>query len=520
MTGTQGERSRAPSLLAAAAFLLTLLPGLLGPYGAFIDELYYVSCAKRLAWGYVDHPPFAPFVLRLSRGLFGDGLFAVRLPVAVAGALLVLLVGRVARRLGAGALGQSIACLSVVASPLLLLMFGFFSVNAFEILLWTLLLAILVEIELRSEPRLWLLFGAVGGVALLDKHTVVLLVGGLAAGLLLTRARRHLASPWLWVGVAIAALMALPNVLWEATRQWPSLEFYRNAGLYKQTRISPLEVLAQQVLFLSPGILPIWVLGLVRLWRRRAGIGLRHVTVAYLTLLVAMVVSGQSRPDRIFGFYPVLLAAGGAGFESWLRGAIADRPLSTRGRVWLGAALFWLLAWAVVLAPVAMPILSPERTAAWAGRIGVQPQMEQGAGKKTPLPQWFADRVGWPQLVADVAEVRDRLSPEERSQVVFFAPSYGQAGALDWLGRDLGLAPVYAGHNTWYLWGPPHDPTPVAIVLGFSREDVEGLFEEVELAKVHECGLCMPWRNHMPIWIARKPRVAIADYWQDWKHYE
>jgi hypothetical protein len=179
-----------------------------------------------------------------------------------------------------------------------------------------------------------------------------------------------------------------------------------------------------------------------------------------------------------------------------------------------------LLAWAIVLAPVGIPLLSPSRTADWAARIGVQPQMEQGEGKRTQLPQWFADRLGWPELVDDVAAARDRLSPEERQQVIFFAPSYGQAGALDWLGEDRGLAPVFAAHNSWYLWGPPPEPIRVAIVLGVSREDLEELFAEVELVKLHDCGLCMPWRNQMPIWIARSPKQSLAARWESLKHYE
>ena len=103
---------------------------------------------------------------------------------------------------------------------------------------------------------------------------------------------------------------------------------------------------------------------------------------------------------------------------------------------------------------------------------------------------------------------------------MFFAPSYGQAGALEWLGESRGLAPVYSNHNNYQLWGPPFRDPAVAIVIGERREALEQLFDRVELARRHECGLCMPWRNHMPIWIVRGPRVHIAAHWQAWRHYE
>jgi len=497
-----------PALAAVVAFLLLLLPGLLGPYGPFIDEHYYVACSERLAWGYVDHPPLAPALLHVSRALLGDGLFALRLPVALAGALLVLGTGLLSRRLGASGLGQGLACAALLAAPLFQIMFSFFSMNAFEIVLWGALVWILVEIELGGSPRLWLLFGALAGLALLNKHTVVTLVLAVGVGIVLTPARRHLRSPWLWLGALLAVLLAVPNVLWQVHHGWPSLEFYRNAALEKQVRPPALQVLLAQVIFVNPGTLAVWLAGLVLLWKRRE---LRHLTIAYLALLAMMLLGREGRPDRIAGVYPLLFAAGGLWWETRLR----------TGARWLRPALFaTLLVFTALLLPLGIPLFPPAATARWAVRLGVVPQMERGAGKRTQLPQWFADRLGWEQLVDDVAAARESLSSEERERVVYFAPSYGQAGALEWLGRARHLVPVYSTHNNYFLWGPPRDPVEVAIVIGRRREDLERLFAEVTLVKLHECGYCMPWRNEMPIWIVRGPRVRIADEWPRWKHFE
>ena len=67
----------------------------------------------------------------------------------------------------------------------------------------------------------------------------------------------------------------LPNALWQHAHGWPSLEFYRNAALYKNNPASAGEILMQQVLFMSPGVLPVTLAGLVWLWRR-PGAQLRH----------------------------------------------------------------------------------------------------------------------------------------------------------------------------------------------------------------------------------------------------
>ena len=104
--------------------------------------------------------------------------------------------------------------------------------------------------------------------------------------------------------------------------------------------------------------------------------------------------------------------------------------------------------------------------------------------------------------------------------MVFFAQSYGQASALDWLGASRRLAPVYATHNTWFYWGPPATDPEVAIVLGDDRESLEALFSEVTQSRVTSAARCMPWRNHMPIWVVRGPKVHLADKWPAWKKFE
>jgi len=500
---------RVPVIAAVIAWLLYLIPGVVGWFGVFIDELYYVSCANRLAWGYVDHPPLAPFLLRLSLALFGDSLLALRVPAATLGALVVFGVGWIAGRLGATRFWQAIACAAVVSSPLLQVLFGFYSMNAIELLLWLVLGGLLVEIERTGRSRIWLAFGVIAGLALLTKHTVTTYAGALGVAMLLTPARRHLRDPYLWGGAAIALAMALPNVAWQQAHGWPSLEFYRNAALYKNNPASPVEVVMQQVLFMSPGVLPLTIAGLVWLWRQPDG-KLRHLAVQFVVMLGLLIWSAQSRPDRLAGLYPLILASGGVGL-----GTLAA------SRRWVRVALpCWIAAWGLLLLPIGSPVLSPDATAEHMARLGINIQTESGEGKKTALPQHFADRLGWQALADQVAAIRDSLPERDQRRVMFFAPSYGQASTLDWLGRARGLTPVYSTHNTWFYWGPPPTDPEVAIVLGDRREHLEALFSDVRLVARHDCGRCMPWRRGMPIWVARGPRVHIADKWFEWKHFE
>ncbi len=497
--------------LAAGYFLLLWLPSFGGHYGYFIDELYYVACSERPDFGYVDHPPLSIWLLRVVRSLIGDSLPALRLIPSLAGAGTIWITGLIARRLGASVFGQGLAAGGGAVGGLPLVIFGFYSMNALSILIWAICLLILVEIERRDEPRLWLAFGAMAGLGLQNKHTIVLLALGLTVGLLLTPARRHFASRWLWIGVAVTAMLVLPNLIWQQSHDWASLEFYRNADRLKNLPTPALEVLKQQVLFLNPPALAVWLGGLVFFLATERGRRYRHLGWIYVALLALMLVGQKSRPDRILGAYSILFAGGGV-----LVGELVLRPRLRWLRVVLPAAI---VAGGLVFAPLGLPLLPPETTGPYGQALGIVPQIERGEGKRAALPQWLSDRIGWEQLVDDVADAAATLSPEERSGAIIIAPSYGHAGAIELLGRDRNLPPVYSSHNNYFLWGPPRDPVGTVIVMGVSRERVERLYADVALFRTYRCEWCTPWRDNMPIWIARGQKVEFGSIWRSLKSF-
>jgi 4-amino-4-deoxy-L-arabinose transferase-like glycosyltransferase len=499
-------------LIGLGAFLLEWLPSLAGPYGYFVDELYYLACARRLAWGYVDHPPLSVATLALLRAVAGEGLPWLRLLPALLAGGLAAGTGFLAWRLGAGRWGQALAAIGIASAGAPMVLFSFYSMNAFDLVLWTLALWLVVEIEARDVPRLWLAFGLVLGIGLMNKHTMVLLPLALGAGMLLTRARRHLRAAPFWGGLAVAGALVGPNLLWQATHGWPSLEFYRNAGLLKNNPTPPHEVVLQQVLTMNPLALPLWLGGLLFLLGGGWGGRLRHLGWVYPLLLAGLALGHQSRPDRLAPVYPLLFAAGGAA---------ADAVLRRRGMMWPGpAGMGVLLLGVLVLAPISLPVLPPAVAARYAAALGVVPQIEAGAGKRAALPQWLADRLGWPALVADVTDVVGRLPPAERAGVAILAPTYGQAGALELAGHAAGLPPVYSGHNSYSAWGPPPDAVMTLVVVGYTERHLRPFFRAVEHAATHRCAPCTPWRDGMPIWIVRDPLQPMSALWAMARHFE
>jgi 4-amino-4-deoxy-L-arabinose transferase-like glycosyltransferase len=160
--------------------------------GYFRDELYYLACTRRLAWGYVDHPPLCVAVLWVVRQVAGESLVALRLTAALAAGAAVWLTGSIARRFGAGAFGELLAMAGAATAPVLLAFGSFYSMNVFDVLLWTATALVVIDVTDRPDNKRWLLLGVILGLGLLNKMSVLWLGAGLGAGLLLTPERRLL----------------------------------------------------------------------------------------------------------------------------------------------------------------------------------------------------------------------------------------------------------------------------------------------------------------------------------------
>jgi hypothetical protein len=508
-----GRRTRFPTALpisiAGAFFALEWATSFHPSYGYFIDELYYIACAKHLAFGYVDHPPLAPALLALNRAILGDALPALRLLPALCAAGTAFVAMRSAWRLGGDAFAQGLSGLCVAGAIMFYGIFSIFSTNCFEVLCWTVALAALIEQSATGNGRGWWLAGLFVGLAVLSKHTSVALAGAIGLGVLLPPARTALRQRDPWIGAAILLLVVAPNLVWEIANDWVSLEFYA-AGTREGNVPTPrLEVFAEQVGTFNPATFPVWAAGFWFLLFSERGRPYRHVGWTCALLFIALIAAALSRPDRIMGIYPTLFAAGAVQLE----GALA-RP----GLRWLRVALpVLVLAIGVAVAPVLVPILSPETTARYTSALGEENEIQREVGQAKLLIA-LAHRMGSRELVETLSQVHAELAPEEQQSAIFLTEGYPSAGAIELFGGPE-LPPAYSPHNNYYLWGPPPEVHGPVITVGFEADQLEPWFEDVEVVARNPCELCMGWRQNMPIAIARRPRRSLRDGWPELRRF-
>jgi len=352
-------------LLSGVKLLLHLLTA--GRYGYFRDELYFLDCARHLDWGYVDHAPLVALYAKIALWL-GGSLPVVRLLPALAGAALVALTMALARQMGGGRFAQALAGLCVLATPIYLGMDSILTMNAFEPLFWMGCVYVLIRMVRTGDSRLWLWFGLLAGLGLENKHSTLLFGFAVALALLLSPQRRELLRPWIWAGGAVAAVVFLPNLIWQAAHGFPTLEDLENVRrIGKNVVLDPLQFVAQQVLLLHPLLLPVWLTGLVSLLAGR-GRRLRLLGWIYVVLLPTMIIL-KAKNYYLAPIYPMLIAAGAVAIED----ALARRAWS-RTRLWPKAGLlaFVALSGAVIL-PAILAFMPPARLLAYQRAFGVAP---------------------------------------------------------------------------------------------------------------------------------------------------
>ncbi len=407
-------------------------------YGYHRDELYFVAAGKHLAFGYVDQGPVTPLIARAMTAIAPDSLTVLRIPAALAAGLTVLLTGLLVRELGGTRRAQSIAAACAAAASIVLFTGHLLSTSTFDLLVWTAVTWLAIRAVRKREDRLWLVAGAVLGIGLMNKPLPAFLALGLLVGVAVSGPRRLLRNRYVWAGAPIALALWSPWLIWQADHGWPQIDVSRSIASGGSTSSQAWwAIVPFQALLASPPLLPVWVAGLVRLFRDPGLREIRFLAWAWVVLAVVFMATG-GKPYYLSGLLPILVAAGAMSADGWL-----DRGKTrVRRRVLLAA----VVASAAVSIVIALPVL-PVRD------LGPVVAMNADVG----------ETVGWPRFARTVAGVFHGVHGPKHPVVL--TSNYGEAGAIDRYGPGLGLPRAYSGHNAYGNWGqPPNDGAPVVAV--------------------------------------------------------
>ncbi len=417
-------------------------------FGFHRDELLHLALADHIDWGYKEVPPFIAFIAKLTLTLFGDSVFGSRIIPTLCAALIVWLTGKLTVEMGGKRFAIALACSAVTFSPAFAATGYLFQPVVFDQLWWVLMVWLMVKyINNDSSPKYLYFTGLVVGVGMLTKYTTGFFAAALIVALLFTKQRRLLYSRHIAGAAALAFVIFLPNLLWQYHHNWPFLAHMSELKKTQLDFIKPLDFTKQQLLVHGMGVF-IWLTGFFFLLRSFKLRKFQFMAFAYIIIfLFLMEMNGKHY--YLFGAYPMLFAAGGYGFDRWIK---ASRTVRL-------AILAVFILPNLVLLPIVLPILPFDTTLGYFNYFKSNSSVLKGATtwedqKQHAITQDYADMLGWDEMTKKVADAYNNLSPEQRQQTLIYATNYGEAGALKHLGKQYNLTQTISLSSSFSLWAP------------------------------------------------------------------
>jgi len=482
--------------IAAAVTLVHLATN--SRYGFHRDELQFLSDARHLDWGFVAYPPLTPFLERIGLEIFGLSMVGLRLFSVLAQAAAIVATGLMARELGGGRLAQSTAALAVALSPLPLFSGTEFQYTSFDYLWWVLIAYCTIRLLKSENPRWWLAIGAVVGIGLETKYSIVFFIAGILGGVALSRARRFLVSGWFWAGMALALLIFLPNFLWQVRHDFISYHFLQHIHIRDVGEGRAEGFWQDQLLICAPLIAaPLCLAGLIALLRDR-----RYRMLAWMYLIpLALFFFAKGRGYYMAAAYPMLLAMGATAGERWVT------RLPRWGRRSVEAVFFTGLA---VCGAYICALILPLAASGPLKNFALQHNGD------------LREEIGWPELVKTVAGIRDSLPPAQQASMGVIVGNYGEQGAIELLGPAYHLPlPISLTNSAWLRGYPTPQPTTL-IVVGVSRKDVDEIFTGCSLAGHNDNSEGVKneeSQDHPDIFVCGGPQLPWPQFWKKYQSF-
>ncbi len=446
-------------LILLLALLKFLLPVLLQDplYELQRDEYLYYEQGLHPALGYLENPPLLSWLGTVS-SWFGGSVAWIKLWPCLFGAATLVITCMIAAELGGKLFAQFIAGLSVVTGAYMRIHF-LFQPNLLDIFFWTLSVYFIIRWINTNNPDF--LFGFTLSLALgfWSKYSIAFIGAALLMALLFSRHRNIFSEKKFYLASMIALLVITPNIWWQYRHNWPLLHHMKELRETQLQYLSPADFIKEQFLMLFPAIL-IWTGGLIWLFKQKTW---RFLSLAWL-LVLAILLFGSGKSYYSLGVYPVLLAAGAVAWEQWLHKRLWKRYVLTGFTV-----VFTLL-----FIPILIPVWKPEKLAGFYQRTGIAKSglLKWEDGKEHPLPQDFADMLGWKELSEKTERFFNTLPDSVKENTFVYGRHYGHAGSMKFYSRSKEFSNrVISDNGSFILWIPENFTMKHLLFIGRKMPD-------------------------------------------------
>lgn len=464
-----------------------------GNYALHRDEFLYLAQGLNPGWGYIEVPPAIGTIAWLIRFVGVDTTMGIRLFPSLLGSGMVLLVGLMVKEMRGGKIAQILACTAMLVSPAMLRTSWMFQPVIINVFFWTLFGWLLLRYINTERVRYIYFLGIAVGLGFLNKYSVAFYLMAFVPVLLFSRWRVLLGNRHFYISLGIALLIFSPNLIWQWQHNMPVILHMKELQETQLVNVSQVNFLLDQFVLNLPAVF-VWIIGAIWLMFGKRAKKYRLFVVHFIfLLLILMVLRGKSY--YTIGVYPLLFAAGGVALEAWSRKWFSV--------VWIGI----MLAISLPVLPLSLPLLKGDKLEVFFKSMVDTYHLDFGVrwedGKVHPIPQDYADMMGWQELAHKVEIAWNDLSEKEKQGCVIYAGNYGEAGAIAWYNRNEELPQVVSFNSSFALWAPYEFKGNTLIYVDWTVDHLKQYFGSVE--KVGGIATPLAREYGVGIYVCREP---------------
>lgn len=469
------------------------------------DAYLYLAQGDHLDWSFLSVPPTTAIIGNITRFLFGDSVFSIRLFPAVIGAVSVVIIGLIIKNLGGKIWAILIGCSAFIVSLAFLRSNTLFQPVSFDEFYWLLSTYFILKLLQTQNPKFWIHLGITWGLAFLAKYNIGFLVLAFGVALLLTSDRKLFFSKYFLYGSLLGLLIILPNLVWQYQHKFPFVYHMTRLRETQLVHVRIIDFLIAQVLMNFSNLL-VWLAGLAFVLFAKAGKKYRVLGYSYLAVILLYIFL-KGKGYYALGIYPILFAFGGFAIEKY-----------TLGRLGLlkPTILALMILTTLPLLPYSLPVLPLDKMVEYGERskqFGGEGALRWEDGRIYPLPQDYADMTGWKELGYIVIRAYQSLRDSEKADCAIYAENYGQAGAIKYYSKKYGLPEPICFEESFLFWAPDSANFKMLIYVNDDTADVSHYFAAVEMMG----RITDPYAREsgLPVWLCRTPRNGFELFYAD-----
>ena len=209
--------------------------------------------------------------------------------------------------------------------------------------------------------------------------------------------------------------------------------------------------------------------------------------------------------------YSVLLSVGSI---------ILDDKLAHSFKMRLSVPIIYVL-FSLPLLPMLVPMLPVNDYIEYAKILGVDAGVKYESNRLNGLPQHFADRFGWEELVAEISKVYHSVPPEKRVDTGIMTSNWGIASAVHFFKEKYNLPEPICNSGWFYFEINRNKQTATDYVcVGYFELTLHKLFNTVTKKSLFVNSYCMPHENNRPIYLCTNPKLDPIAYFKVERHID